>query len=647
MSSLTPTDIASASFAMRLRGYDPGEVREFLARLAEVVAELAQERDRLQAATAELGRRDLKTEFENLGREVTAVLEAARSAAGSMRERASTDASRWRAEAVAEAEAELRRARSDAEHLRGDAWSTADELLRQAQAEATRIREEADREALRVVGESELASHRSQAAARRESEELIRVARMEAERLLIDAQARHDQMIETAQRQADTAQERTRALESRRQELVKELELVRATLNQVEMELDERRTALSLSPPSPQAPAPPRASSEGWDAGESVRVVRPDGKVSGEGGAPPPPRPKVELEPSPEIRVIPASEFAKRKGPSSPPSIESPIEQPPVESMSGTEEVEEGPTVDEQAMEVVSDRPVAEEAVEQPVEEASPQEVEEPVEVVETEAYPVEGLTVKVVEPPPVQLDLDEVSGLFARLREPSPGSSVAPEPLVSPEPPPPTRHTTRVDLAQIRERRLLPVTNRALRNLKRQLTEEANVALDQIRSTGGGWAPNPDEFSTHLKADMVVLYAEAHGAGHGAAEEMVGERLSRPPTPRFDATAEFVQALVKELDHVLEEGRAAGQAPQQLGSAVSRVFRAWRTDEAERRTRHLAITAYHQGLAAALSSVERSLALEVSGRGCATCRAVAEEEVSPDHLPPFHSGCECVVGAG
>ena len=51
---------------------------------------------------AELGERDLKTEFESNGREVSAVLEAARDAADQLRQRATNDATRWRSEAVAD-----------------------------------------------------------------------------------------------------------------------------------------------------------------------------------------------------------------------------------------------------------------------------------------------------------------------------------------------------------------------------------------------------------------------------------------------------------------------------------------------------------------------------------------------------------------
>lgn len=53
---------------------------------------------------------------------------------------------------------------------------------------------------------------------------------MEAEKVQAEAHARHDEIIELARRQADASQERARALEQRRQELLTELETLRSSL---------------------------------------------------------------------------------------------------------------------------------------------------------------------------------------------------------------------------------------------------------------------------------------------------------------------------------------------------------------------------------------------------------------------------------
>lgn len=657
-----PPDLASRSFRSRLRGWDPDDVQAHLAEVDRRITELTAERERLAAQVAELGAKDLKQEFETVGREVAAVLEAAREAAESMRARAGADASRWRSEAVAEAEAERRRARTDSENLRGDAWTTAEELLRQSQTEAQRILVEAEKEAMRQVGQAELETHRAQAQARRESEEIVRSARMEAEKLLLDAQSRHDQLLEAAHRQAEAAQERARALEGRRQELGRELESLREALTRAETELDEKREAMNLSPPTPAdaEPAPPE-----WPGGDTVRVVRPaGGGVAGELGS----VRRLDGErdvpqPLPEIKVIPAAELAKRAGagtagPKEPKEAKDPKDSPlPPPAPAETAEVQQ--EVGAVEPEPGADTGTESEALVEPgpdpaVPESAAQEPEPAIEA------PPEPDAVDLPEPPPATPEpvhgdvlTEDVLGIFDRLRHfdlPATEPPSVPSPAAGESeqaPAPRRRKQSAPDLLAVREQRLLPITNRSLRNLKRQLTDEANVALDEIRSAEGEWLPDEAGLAERLRADLVVLAAESFGAGHGAAEELIGERVPRPSTPKMDADAMFAGHLVRELKETLEEGKAAGHGPHQLGTVVSRLFRAWRTDEAERRVRSMALSAFHRGLGVTLTEAGRPMTLIVAGKGCATCRAAAEEETSLDHLPPFHGGCECMVVAG
>ncbi|MEX0667619.1 MAG: DivIVA domain-containing protein, partial [Acidimicrobiia bacterium] len=281
MDQLKPEEITGRSFRQTFRGADPTEVNDFLGRIAQQLGELLAQRDRLAGRLGEFAERDLRSEFVAVGEEVSGVLEAARTAAEGMRERAATDSARWRTEAMTEAEAERRAAREDAEHLRSDAWHTAEELLRQAQLEGRRLVEAAERDSLSVLGEAEREAHRLSAGGRREAEDVTRAARMEAERLSAEATARHDEIIENGRRQAETAQERARALEQRRQELMAELETLRSSLSRMEGELDERRTHLEVSATdeSPEEPLaakvarPDDDTDDNWVPGETVRVI--------------------------------------------------------------------------------------------------------------------------------------------------------------------------------------------------------------------------------------------------------------------------------------------------------------------------------------------------------------------------------------
>ncbi len=579
MEQLTPDQITGRSFRTAFRGLDPGEVKDFLAAIAQQVADLVAQRDRLAGRLGEFAERDLKSEFAAVGIEVTSVLEAARDAAEGMRDRATADAARWRSEAMAEAESERRSAREDAERLRSDAWLTSEDLLKQAQTEARRLAETAERDSLSVLGEAEREAHRLTASARRESEDLTRVARMEAERVHAEALARHDEIVESARRQADASQERARALEQRRQELLAELETLRSSLSRMEGELDERRTRLGLSGPEEQ-PAEqilrvvtPGTDKPDWEPGETVRVVarRKEKQTAA---------PASELDEVVEdVKRIRSNESAKAVEPA-------PAEEPAIETATEPEEA-----------------PVAESTT------------------------------------------VDELGAIFSRLRgvpptdQPDPGPSEEIKIKEAPAPAAPKRAQSDTDPFELQRRLVLPVSNRALRNLKRQLTEMQNQALEGIRVSEGSWRPTVDDATQYLRPELVVLLAESFSMGHSAAEELAGRTFARPHTPARDEASGMAGDLVEQITAVLGSEEDGGR---ERSSALSRVFRAWRTDEAERRVNDLASSAYHAGLSTSLASGGMQAVMIVGGRGCLRCREAAEEDEV--HLPPLHPGCTCTL---
>lgn len=596
MDQLKPEEIAGRSFRQAFRGADTAEVREFLTRVARQLEELVAQRDRLAGRLGEFAERDLKSEFAQVGEEVAGVLEAARQAAEAMRDRAATDAARWRTEAMAEAEAERRAAREDAEHLRTDAWQTSEELIRQVQSEARKQAEAAERDSLSVLGEAEREAHRLTAVARREAEDMVRNARMEAERLNADATARHDEIIEVARRQAEAAQERARALEQRRQELLTELEGLRSSLSRMEGELDERRSKLNLSAADEGIPEPP------------LRMVRPDAEG------------REEWELGETVRVVPRS---KGKAPSRP--------------------VTDPEEVVEEVRRIRATTSVPTQSSKAPEPETPPAAVVEPKAIPESQAPP---------SPTPASEQAsngDEVGAIFSRLRGAganAPLNQPSPQPR-QPEPaqaPPKRRRLTDIDPLELRQRLLLPVANRSLRNIKRQLTEMQNVALEELRVAGNSWRPERSAMEDQIRPDLMVLLAESFSMGHTAAEELVGKGFSRPPTPARDESAHMAVSLIDQLDQIL---KGAGEdAGREVASSVSRVFRAWRTDEAERRVNDLASSAYHEGLRATLAGGHYPLGWVVSGRGCVRCREAAQESegTKAEAGPPLHPGCGCTL---
>lgn len=599
----TPEEIRNAAFRTAFRGFDQTEVTAFLEAVAASLERLTDQNSRLTARLGEFAERDLRSEFESVGREVATVLESARSAAESMRDRASAEATRWRAEAAAESETLKKEARADAESLRTDAWTTASQLLDQVVAEVERMRTEAERGSLATLGGAEREGHRLTSAARRESEDLLRSARMEAEKLVADAKSDHEEIITTAHRLAEAAQERTRALEQRREELMDELESVRSALSSFETELEDRRAGIGMStaPPLPRqvVVADERGGEphvETWEEGHTVRVIRPSRPESSEEETPESDQPEAEaFEDDTDEFEFEADDFDDLE-PNEPESEPEPAE--------------------------------AEEETPEPPGEPEPEDEPEP-------------------EPQP-----DLVSALFQRLRAPDePEPDLAPSPtepdqtegkaepaVAEPEPAPAEDDDPgEDDPFDTRDRLLLPVTNTALRAVKRTLTEAQNEALDQIRSRQGEWLPDAAALGDGLRADLESLVADAAEAGREAATELGvgGGAGGDPEQVEIDTVAE---ELAQALDAALA---SAGSGARERSAAASRVFRGWRTDEAERRVRWVAMTSYHSALRSALEANDLNWGWRASGRPCPTCRSAAE---AADSAPPAHRGCTCTI---
>ncbi|MGD2042619.1 MAG: DivIVA domain-containing protein [Acidimicrobiia bacterium] len=549
---VTPDALRQAQFRTAFRGLDPAEVESMLRAAAARLEELDAERRKLAAQLQESPAKDLEAEFDSVGREVSAILQSAREAAESMRERASLDAAKWRSEAMEETETTRREAAADAEALRRDAWVTSSQLLEQTVAHAEETRAHAERDVLTVMGEAEREAHRLTSAARRESEDLVRNANMDAEKITTDATKRRDEIIDAANRAAAAAQERTRALEQRRDELLDELENVRSTLTRLEGSLEERREALDLGagePSSVRVVHPPSEAKKQWELGETVRVIQQDDMPG-----PEQPSPDEFIE---EVTSTRATESQPRQPESEPQAVVEPVPEP-------------------ELVRIVEPEPKP---------EPEPEPVPEP-EPETSESAPLTGG--------------DDVDALFASLRggpteEPSEAESSSAGPPTAAEQSDAVEQveTQGTDWIEVRDERLLPITNRALRGVKKAMTEVQNVALDSLR-TDEDWRPDEPAIAEAVHAELVAVWAESFSAGHSVAEQMTDVKLKRPPTPESNADREFAEDLAKAIVSALDK---AGEGPRERQSAASRVFRVWRSDEAERRIRDIAIRGYESGI--------------------------------------------------
>ena len=163
-----------------------------------------------------------------------------------------------------------------------------------------------------------------------------------------------------------------------------------------------------------------------------------------------------------------------------------------------------------------------------------------------------------------------------------------------------------RPDPLDLRERLLLPVQNRALRRVKEGIVELQNVALDSLRVTGG-WEGLSAAAAT-LEAALDPVAEEGAEAGAAAAGAFIGGEAPAPVITARSGT--LVRAMAGDLAGQVKAAVAgsSGAGPLEVAAAVARVFRAWRSDEAERWVRAVAYAAYHDSLLAGLA---------VSGVGC------------------------------
>ena len=226
-SEIRPEDVASRSFGHSLRGYDPREVREYLEDVADQLRRLRAQYLAVREQSGELDDSELADRIDSASSGISDLLHSARIAAEQMRESADTEAADLVARADESATSTRTAADADGYALRKAAWDTSTEMLAQVKGEMARLRKQADRDALAIVGEAERDAHKKIATARRDAESKQRAGRHDAERMLVEARAERDEMMDHAARATEAAQERTRALERRREDLMDELESLR------------------------------------------------------------------------------------------------------------------------------------------------------------------------------------------------------------------------------------------------------------------------------------------------------------------------------------------------------------------------------------------------------------------------------------
>ena len=641
---LSPREIRARKFSAARRGFDRGEVTRFLAQVADRFEEIETELTSLQTGLHQLGIAqlpDLKEEIEDIGVEIQGVLDSALAAAEGMRTRASEDAA-----------ARLGEADRASRELRGDAWSTGTELLDQANQEADRLVQEAREDALFIRAQAEQDAKRLVSDARRQADDMVRASREEGERIVVIARAESEAILEGARRSAEQAQQRALALENRRSELLSELEAAESAMRDIETGRAQR------------------------DAGEStVRVIGgtshdrthwpdDDGSVRvlpSESPMPVEPEPVDAEEVAAEVeRMRSAGARATEDDGGAPPeaTADRPKESKPPDGDDDHRSIEPEEADEDKASAADVTEPAAipepEGTVTAP---GAPAEPPQPGNELASSAPPASEDKVTFVQEDPA------IDDLFAKLRhsvaegareeqetewvgEPLRNEEEVPSPpaLTVVEPPPAG------NAFEMRDRALLPIENQALRGLKRRIVELQNSVLEGLRRSQGEWRLGRAQVIATMGDELDAVLQDSFKAGYAAAAEIADEpEPQMTGGPQQGAAEIFIADLHANVQSVLERGEAGSR---RLSAEVGRVFRSWRTDEAERHVRRAARRAYNEGLLAGYRRLGIG-AVEVvaPGRPCGRCGAGTglswdPEEAPPDgtQIPPAGPGCEALI---
>ncbi len=679
---LQPDEIRARRFSTARRGYDRDEVDAFAQQVADAYASLQLEMDALEQRVEALGGGgpEARAELDAVGDDVARILEAAREAAENMRARASEDAARWRADADREADERKRSAQSDAETVRGEAWETGTELLEHAKSRSEELERGAEQDALFIRAEAEREALRLTGDARRDGEEALRTARAEAEQMLARARAESESSRAAAQEAVDAAQERARALELRRAELLDELEAARASIGGLTSQeaddstirvvpateapgedggtwnrewVDEDSTVRLLDPSTLPVMAP-------VDADELVAEVeqlrRSDAAVA------------VQDENEEAQIVVALDDAESAEGDlDTGAEIHEPEDAAEVAADTGAVAVAEATESDTGESERTAAQPEAAERDDVESERAEPAAAEPDEAVPERAQAESEAAEPAAAEPdqPPDAAPMDGIDRLFASLRTTNGRTPEAVVPL-APEPEPvgtevsPQVEPERVaavasvamvgDPFELRDKLLLPIENRALRTVKRRLVDLQNRVLEELRVSDDSWEPDRAMIAASFADELKQLAREALVAGYSGGADLIGASMT--PQPKggdpADPTEHFVGGLVDAIGDALRGARAAGSGARQVAAAVSRVFRGWRTDEAERRVRMAAFAAYHEGVARSFDAMGvPHVRGEARRKACPQCAPGLDKPWGPGEpaeLPPLHVDCDCTL---
>lgn len=626
----SPAAVGSASFPTNRRGFDQGEVRDFLRMVAAELARL-QERERFlenELRTMQTrgmsapGRLDEETVTTLLGEEAARVLTTARDASAQIRERAEESATR---------------------------------LVKDAAEDAARIREAANIESARI---HEDAAH--------DAEAEIELAKQQGRDMVNEARAYREKVLSELSRRRDAARGQIEQLLHGRDRLLNAFERARLASEDVINGLtdahDEPEFIVDLSPTTGPVPVinPEHPSVKPFDHEEAeneISVVDVDVKdtVIFDHETAVIVEDVVITEPAIIEEIVEVEEIAE------------PIQEvvvteiSPISVDTAAHPVHDNAVEDNEQTNVVSlfgrgrrhsdvpEVPAVEETVATP-------------EVVDIVEQPVEE------EPVKTRASAPGVDDIFAKLRAGNTAdvAAKASDTELKPAPATPKKSAAPVvvlaDPARFAERNeiLAPLVVSMAKKLKRVLADEQNEVLQHLRLKRSSLEMEAfmGTVAEHAKryADAVLEDTVA-AAGAGAKSVKTAGGSSKRVTQKAVAThvaASVAEGVVAEFR---EETRIAiGEAEGDrdiLASLMRDVYRKWKTELLDVHVEDIAYSAFSKGGFLAMENTSRlGWMVDPDAPCCSECEdnslagAVIKGEAFPTghQLPPAHPGCRCLV---
>ena len=662
----SPAAVGSAAFPTSRRGFDQGEVRDFLRMVAAEMARL-QERERfLESEMRALqtrgmsapGRLDEETVTSLLGEEAARVLTAARDASTQIRDRAEESATR---------------------------------LVKDAAEDAARIRESAMIEAARI---REDAAH--------DAEQEIEMAKQQGRDMVNEAREYREKVLSELSRRRDAARAQIEQLLHGRDRLLNAFERARLASEDVINGLtdahDEPEFIVDLAPTTGPVPIvnPAHPSVTAYDQdNESVQTeVAPEVIVDA---------PVVSVYDFNEEDLVVEDSHVEE-------TIADVIEEAVTtineEALSVVTDLDESPVVSDHPVHMPTDdtdvvvdiAPVVDEAqsavdaVDLPATDEAQTNVvslfgrgrknvdlpeiqeEAVVDVVDVADVVVEVPGEVVAPAPTAKKGADDI---FAKLRASAP-AEVAAKAVVTPptgevETPAAKKPTKKFEaprtavvaadpaMFSARDESLAPLIGVIARKLKRVLADEQNTVLEHLRAKKSSLEIDailgaPDVHAQRYSAAIVDETMAAASDGAKAVKHAGGS--SRRVTQKAIATHvadTILNGLVAAFreDTRIAIGEAEGDRDI-LSSLMRDVYRMWKMESLETHVDDIACSAYSKGGFLSLEpGCKVSWMVDPVAKCCSECEdnalggvVVRGEEFPTGHQhPPAHPGCRCLVG--